>query len=66
MPEVPAGIIEIHFKRGRCAVDPVMLLLDGFDRIIYIVIFVNHNLYFRIPGIFAAKSYDFIKSYYFN
>lgn len=49
MPEVPAGIIEIHLKRGRCAVDPVMLLLNGFDRIVYIVIFVNHNLYFRIP-----------------
>lgn len=41
MPEVPAGIIEIHLKRGRCAVDPVMLLLNGFDRIVYIVIFVN-------------------------
>ena len=55
MSEVPAGIIEIHFKGGRRAVDPVMFLFDGFDRIIYIMIFVNHNFYFRLPGIFTAK-----------
>ena len=41
MPEVPAGIIEIHFKGGWCTVDPVMFLFDGFDRIIYIVINVR-------------------------